>query len=112
MNPDDENEYFEQQTLIIDLMKNSTLNEHEACTALLALFFGAKLNQSTLKLIIKFTEFLTNLQLPQSFDSLVNRVMGSKNRNNEYEKNWLCVQCGRIHLKNSFQRRCNDCQRR
>ena len=85
----------------------------EMACALLAAFFGGKMTQHALSLVLKFVNILTNGELPKRFDEL-SKIILSKNEDKiKYNKKWYCCICKIfVSTDNRFQRTCNNCKER
>ena len=76
--------------------------------ALIATFYSGNLTQTALRTVIEFTQVLTPVRIPKSFDQLISKLDLEKLN---YYKIWLCQKCVvKVMLINNKQRHCQICQ--
>ncbi len=98
------------------LLENAT--EKERYAALLALFYGTNMSQTAFKIVVQYLN-IGGSEIPQKFDQVVNRFLGSDfegrlHPTQNYKKSYNCKRCscvltGLSHLK---QRACLKCKDR
>ncbi len=82
--------------------------EDSIYASLLTLFYSGNLTQSAFKLLLEHTQLLTQINLPKSFDQLLNKMKIFESNN--YNKTWFCQKCKKeTELVYSKQRSCLIC---
>jgi len=94
-------------------MNTKSQTEHNQqdliCTALLSLFYSGKFSREAFQQIIEFTRLLVDIQIPKTFDMLMQRVSETKL---DYTKEFYCQTCVQkvqVCASNSKQRACYTC---
>jgi hypothetical protein len=103
-NVDEQFEIIDENKIEIDELVNLDL----ICASVLTLFFSSNLTQSSLELIIKHTQLFNQIELPKSFNSMVNTLVNKEDL--KYEKKWYCQSCeSYFELDYNKSRRCSKC---
>ena len=79
--------------------------------AYMAAFYNGRTTQESLRDFIKLSNITSPVQLPASFDGLVNLVVG-KNNSLKYNKTWFCNSCIKpiSGLSQRLERACPTCE--
>lgn len=95
---------FESQ---IDNQFEIEKNEKLLFAALIATFYSCNLTQTALRIVIEFTQLLTPIKIPKSFDQLMSKI---ESEQLNYYKTWFCQKCVvQVMLINNKQRNCLKC---
>jgi hypothetical protein len=105
------NEDFNNE--MVELLKSKDITREELGAAYLTFFFKAKLTQTGLSCAIELFNITSPIQLPASFDCLINIIL-KKEKLMEYNKTWYCGYCLKLidQLIESSQRNCVTCNTR
>ena len=88
---------YDNQLESYEILSEMNTNGHEEhnqqdliCTALLSLFYSGKFSRDAFQQIIEFTRLLVDIQIPKTFDMLMQRVSETKI---DYTKQFYCQTC-------------------
>jgi hypothetical protein len=79
---------------------------------LLTAFFDAKVAQVGFKSFLDAIKFITNCELPNSFNSCASKLLKEFDEKLEYKKKWYCISCKKCIIISQFERNCKTCLNR